>query len=246
MKCFVLIKGDQVVLEGEKRIIPKDEMSKLLEAQEIVDLTKQEAIDFRAELEKEGERVRQDAKDKGFEEGLSEWNEKLSELEEEIRRVRGDLEKAVVPLAITAIRRILGREIELAEETIVDLVATSAKSVAQHRRVAIYVRRADLDILEKNRPRLKALFENLQSLTIGVRDDVEEGGCIIETERGIMNVSLEGQLRALEEAFKVLMKEQGGLLPEEAPKESKKRSRSAPKEEDEEKEPPKRARKRAS
>jgi type III secretion protein L len=59
--------------------------------------------------------------------------------------------------------------------------------------------------LEQEKQEIKKIFEHLQSLSIQERDDVEPGGCIIETEAGIINAQLENQWRALESAFASFM-----------------------------------------
>lgn len=80
------------------------------------------------------------------------------------------------------------------------------KSVAQHKKVTIYVNKADLENMEAHRNQIKELFENLESLSIRPRDDVTTGGCVIETEAGIINAQLENQWVVLERAFTSLMK----------------------------------------
>ena len=111
------------------------------------------------------------------------------------------MENSLVPLAMAAIKKIIGREIELKSETIADIVATSLKSVSHHRKITVYVHKNDIETLESRRPELKAIFENLQSFNIATRDDIAPGMCIIETEAGIINASWETQLKALESAF---------------------------------------------
>lgn len=207
MKCFTLFSGHSVHLRGDKKIIPAEEMSRLLSAQEVLTLAEQEGEQHKIQVQREGEQLKQEAIESGFKEGLARWAQQLALLEEEMTQARSELEQAIIPLVMAAIRKIIGREIEVVPETIVDVIATSVKAVAQHRRITIYVRRVDLEMVEANRPRLKQLFEHLQSLTIAVRDDIAPGGCLIETERGILNVSLEGQLQAIESAFKSFLKE---------------------------------------
>ena len=75
------------------------------------------------------------------------------------------------------------------------------KAVAQATTVKLYVNRADLEYLEKEKEALKGAFEHLESLQIEERKDIEAGGCIIETEKGILNATLENQYRALERAL---------------------------------------------
>ena len=49
---------------------------------------------------------------------------------------------------------------------------------------------------------MKSLIEHLESLSIMARPDIQQGGCVIETEAGIINAKLENQLMALEAAFR--------------------------------------------
>ena len=91
-------------------------------------------------------------------------------------------------------------------DRIVDIVMTSLKPVTQHRKITIYVNRADLEYVESAKPTLKKMFERLENLSIQERADIEPGGCIIETEAGIINAQLENQWRALETAFESFAK----------------------------------------
>jgi type III secretion protein L len=105
-----------------------------------------------------------------------------------------------------AAKKIVGRELELSEDAIVDIVSSSLKAVAQHHKITIYVNKKELAILEANRPRLKNIFESLESLSLRERNDIAPGGCVIETEGGIINAQLDNQWRILEKAFDNLLK----------------------------------------
>lgn len=202
MKFFETIQGEKVHLTPGKKVIPASEFSVLMEAKELLEKVCKEGEQYRQETADECEKLREKAEERGFEEGLLKWNEKIDEMEKEIAKVRKEMEHLLVPLALASVKKIIGREVELKPETIVDIIATSLKGVSHHRKIALFVNKNDLEIIEKNRLQLKALFEHLQSLTITTRDDIPQGGCIIETEAGIVNVGLEQQLGALETAFR--------------------------------------------
>jgi type III secretion protein L len=201
MKFFSLIKDRDIHIAPDTKIIPAEKFGALIDSKELLDKTKNEAINYREEVAKECEQLKGQSELAGFEEGLSRLNQHLAHLEQERNQVRREMENAIVPLALAAVKKIIGREIELKPETIVDIVSTALKSVSQHKRVAIYVNKGDLELLEQNRGRLKDLFENLQSLSIIPREDIARGECVIETEVGIINARLDSQLKALEEAF---------------------------------------------
>lgn len=208
MKYFRLIKQDSVhVVEGEK-IVPASEFSTLIEAHELLEESKRQVALFRDESMQECEQLKEEAKKSGFEEGLKQWSTQLIHLEKETEEVRKEMEEAVVPLVLTAIKKIIGRELEQTPKTIADIVSTSLKSLSQHHRIHIYVNKTDLELVEASRDRFKEIFEHLERLSISARDDVEKGGCTIETEAGIVNAQLENQLKVLESAFHIFFQNQ--------------------------------------
>jgi type III secretion protein L len=205
-KFFTLIYGDQLHAAPKTKIIPAKDLSNLVDSSEVLDLIKQDARKYRLDVSKECEDIKEKAFKAGYDEGLEQWAEHLADFEKKLEAMHAEIQKLVIPIALKAAKKIVGREIELSEEAIVDIVASTLKSVAQHKRITIYVNKKELEILEKNKPRLKDLFENLESLSIRPRDDVTPGGCMIETEVGIINAQMEHRWHALERAFETLMK----------------------------------------
>lgn len=202
MNLFSLIEQGDIHLAPNSKVISSEDFSKLINATEIIAKTKEEEIAYRISIARECETLKELAETAGFEEGLKRWNGQLELLEAEIKKVRQEMENALVPFALTAVKKIIGKELETRPDTIVDIVANALKTVLQHRRITLYVNQLDLEQLEAQRPRLKSLFEHLESLSIVPREDIQQGGCMIETEAGIINAKLENQLLALETAFR--------------------------------------------
>lgn len=205
-KFFSLIHHDSVHTAPKSKIIPASEFSTLMTAQEVLETVKKDAERYRITVAGECEQLKEHAQKEGFEAGFEKWTEKLAELETEVLKVRGELEKVLIPVAMKAAKKIVGREIELNPETIVDIVSNSLKAVAQHKKITIYVSKKDYEILENNRQRLKQLFESIESLSIRERADITPGGCVIETEGGIINAQTDHIWGALERAFEAMMK----------------------------------------
>lgn len=206
MNLLTLIEDGEIHLNPDTKVIPAEDFAQLLTAPQIIAKLKNEEKTYRIAAAKEGEALKEQAESAGFEEGLKQWNEQIALLETEIKKVRKDVENAVVPLALTAVKKMIGRELETKPETVVDIVATALKAVLHHRRIAIYVNQLDLEYVEAEKGRLRELFERLESLTIAARADIQRGGCVIETEAGIINARLENQLQALETAFRTFFK----------------------------------------
>lgn len=205
-KIFTLIHGDRIHANPKKKIIPANEIATLQNASEVLEHIKQDAERYRMQVAQEGEIVKENAFKEGYEEGFKEWAEHLANFEKQLEAIHLEMQQAIIPIALKAAKKIVGREIELSEETIVDIVSSNLKSIAQHKKIIIYVNKKELDILDKNKPRLRELFENVESLSIRPRDDIASGGCIIETEIGIINAQLEHRWRVLEKAFESLVK----------------------------------------
>lgn len=204
-KFFSLINGKEIHVSPQTKVIPAGEISTLIDGKELLEQVKKDAEAYRLEVAAECEKLKEQAEAIGYEEGFKSWADHIVKLEEEISNVRKEVEKMVVPVALKAAKKIVGREIELSETAIVDIVSNSLKSVATHKKIIIYVNRKDLETLEKHKTKLKDLFENLETFTVRERSDIEPGGCVIETEGGIINAQLENQWRTLERAFNTLL-----------------------------------------
>lgn len=205
-KFFSLIHGDQIHVAPKTKIISADAISSLLEAAQVLDNIKKDAEKYRLQIAKESEEIKENAAKEGYEEGFKKWAEHLVNLEKEIEQVHDELKNLIIPVALKAAKKIVGREIELSEDIIVDIVVANLKSVAQHKKITIYVNKKELDALERNKTRLRDLFESLESLSIRPREDIAPGGCVIETEIGIINAQLDHRWRVLEKAFESLVK----------------------------------------
>lgn len=205
-KFFTLIKGESVHIAPDTKILPAEAFSTLASGIDVIEQVKKDADAYRLQVTAECEKLKEQAQREGFEEGYKKWAEAVARLETEIANVRKEMEKVLVPVALKASKKIVGREIEQSETAIVDIVSNTLKAVSQHKNITIYVNKQDLAALEANRNKLKQLFESLEVLSIRERGDVAPGGCIIETEAGIINAQLENQWRILENAFERLLK----------------------------------------
>ncbi|WP_348663330.1 HrpE/YscL family type III secretion apparatus protein [Chlamydia vaughanii] len=207
MKFFSLIfKHDEVA--PNKKILSPEAFSAILDAQELLDKTKADSEAYTKATHEECEKLRQEAKEQGFKEGGEAWSTQLSYLEKETHDLRNKIKEALVPLAIASVKKILGKELEMRPDTIVSIIAKALKELTQHKKIIIHVNPKDLPIVEQNRPELKKIVEYADTLIIAPKADVTPGGCIIETEAGIVNAQLDVQLAALEKAFSTILKQQ--------------------------------------
>lgn len=200
-KFLTLIKGETVQRAPQTKRIPAADYSALVTGEELIAEVKKQIEEYRLDVEKEAEEIKEKARQEGFNAGMEVWAGKIQELEQEIQKVHEDLVQMVIPVALKAAKKIVGREIELSKTAIVDIVAANLKAVAHHQVIKIYVSPQDFEAVEKSKEGLKTIFEKLDSLSVIAKEEVEDGGCIIETEGGIINAQLDNLWRIMENAF---------------------------------------------
>lgn len=205
-KLFSLIHGENLHLSTTKKVIPAKEFSKMLEGKQVIDSVKEDAELYRQEVVKECEKLKEQAKKEGYEEGFVSWAKEVKNLQQEIQSIRKEYAKMLAPIALKAAQKVVGKALQMSDTLIFDIVSNALKPVTQHKKIVIYVNKGDLRVLEEHREELKALFEEVEVLSLRERDDITSGGCVIETEAGIINARLENQWALLERAFEALLK----------------------------------------
>jgi len=205
-KYFSLIYSGEIRQGSEEKVIPSDAFSELLSSIEVLNKAKEDVKSYLSNNKEECKKLLEQAREAGFNEGLSEFNKQILHYEQRIKQMEHELQKMILPLALRAAKKIVGRELQSNPETIVDIVRQTLKPVTQNHHIRIFVAKEDKEILEQKKKELKAILEQVQTFIIEEKEDITPGGCIIETEAGIINASLENQWRALESAFEAFMK----------------------------------------
>ncbi len=205
-KFFSLIYSGEITQGSDDKVIPSEEFSELLKATDVLNKAKADVKTYLENNKEECQKLLAKAEEAGFNKGLSEFNKQILHYQERVKQLEHELQKTILPLALKAAKKIVGRELELKPETIVDIVRQTLKPVTQNHHIKIFVAKQDKEALEKEKKELRNILEHVQTFIIEERQDITPGGCIIETEAGIINASLENQWRALESAFEAFMK----------------------------------------
>ncbi len=201
MTLFSYISPGSLSIQSKEKIIPKSDFNNILTSKEALEKALLEVQKKHEDTLLECEELKKKATEEGFQKGLEEFNSHILTLDASAKKIYMDMQKVVLSLALTAAKKIVKKELETYPDTIVDIVTQALAPAKHNKRVSIYVHKSDKDALENQKPKLKELFEQIQVLSIQERSDVSPGGCIIETETGIINASIENQWKALELAF---------------------------------------------
>lgn len=200
MGALLQLTGDVVRPAPGTRILKAEETSRLLEAEAILQAAHERAEAIKAEAEK----IYEQRKEEGYEDGKEEC--KLNHAEKIMKTVLSSIEfiegieSTLVDVVNQAIRKIIG---DLGDdERIVRLVRTALNTVRTHQNVIIRIAPADekavstaLEPMLQNRPDASGYLRLVADARL------ERGSCLLESEMGVVDASLETQLKALERAF---------------------------------------------
>ena len=125
---------------------------------------------------------------------LQDWAQIIkSEKEELVRRY----EKDVVELAFQISEKILAREIQTQPEAIIDSVRAGLRKIVNAEEITLRVNPEDMKVLESVQDELSKDLSKGHPLRLQSDPSVNRGGCVFETENGILDGQLDSQLNRL-------------------------------------------------
>jgi type III secretion protein L len=201
MTLLSLIYQGDVSLKKSQKVIPQKDYSEIISTKDLIAKAKEDIKAYKKENKELCEKLKSDATEAGFQKGLEDFNSHLILLDKKVKEMRLEIQNQIIPLAMQATKKIMGKQLELKPELVVDIVLQALRPVSQNYEIKLLVSKHDKEIIEKDKDRIKNLLDHVKVLAIEEREDISQGSCIIETESGIINATLENQFRALEAAL---------------------------------------------
>jgi flagellar biosynthesis/type III secretory pathway protein FliH len=154
-----------------------------------------------AEAEADAQRLRADARARGFEAGRLEALAGQLAGAQARDRALVEAEALVVELALAATRKLLHRALELEPARALDVVRPLLAQLRHARRVDLHVHPTDASLVR--RWLAQALSDDADAEGLHLHEDAEltRGGCLVVTERGALDAGVVVQLAALERAL---------------------------------------------
>lgn len=130
----------------------------------------------------------------------------LSELDGIRGRIKQQLEREVVELALHVARKVIHHELSVSDEALLCVVKEAMTHLEDPEKISIRLNPADLRRLREAGEHIQTAFDNPESIHFEEDAGIESGGCYIHTEFGDIDARLEEQLRHIEEAFRTEMR----------------------------------------
>lgn len=201
---MLLLEKSAVSITPGSRVLKKDEHALIVEGQGIIDAARREAGLIRHQAESEAEVKRQEGFQKGQEEGKAAIAEQILTTMSQSAVYFSKVEAAMVDLVMRAVRHIIGEmnQREVAER----IVRRALESTRNENQVTVRVSPNQADELKARINQIVQTFPKIQFLDIQSDSRLPEHGCVLETEIGVVDASLETQLKAIERALIRAMK----------------------------------------
>lgn len=147
---------------------------------------------------------------KGYREGLSraeqeadslrsQAREVLAQAEQIRRKTMESLENEIIELARDIAERLLSKNLE--PETVINVAEESLRLVSDRMSVFLYVNPSDMEPVENKKERLLRLLPAGATIHFITDSGISPGGCLIETEKGLVDATLEKRKSELMDAL---------------------------------------------
>jgi len=165
------------------------------------------------EAGEQARQIEQDAYQKGYAEGLDLANAELSKLIERVGavaqsaldekwRIINSHESNIVDLALEIAKKVVGEQILLKPDTVVDIARKALFIAVEREHIQIRVNPEDMDIIKSYKDDLMASMDGIEKIDVIADRRVKRGGCILETDAGNTDGRLQSQLSHIDEALR--------------------------------------------
>lgn len=180
------------------------------EARQIIREAEEEAQAIIDEANEAARATHQRGFEEGREEALAQFTQHIGSALAKVQQMADELEPLYVSLVRECVEKIIDAELKVHPDMIVGVVRNALRDARQQREIIVRVHPADSEALNKNKPRLLEMLARAQSVDIREDESISRGGCVVVTELGTIDASLERQLDALQQALDLEMEEGGG------------------------------------
>ncbi|WP_427338631.1 FliH/SctL family protein [Caloranaerobacter sp. DY30410] len=190
------------------------------EAETILNEARENADVIMEKTYKKSHLIIEESKQKGYEEGYKKgYEEGCIEAEKIIKEANNikreylqkravylkQLEKDIIELVINISEKIINQKLDDDKEVIISIILKGLESLLISDKVVIRVSKDDYDIVELAKERLLAEASLIEDIEVKIDNKLEKGGCVIETERGCVDVSIKTQIEAMKKTLKDIL-----------------------------------------
>ena len=189
------------ILKQFSGVVKSDTYTANVEAGQIVEAARALARQIGTDAEQNRQATLTTARQQGYEQGLREWTAAVVAANTARDKYLSDSMPELISLAIRIAGKIIGGELQTNPEAIVDIARQSLQSAGRGRSLTLRVSAAEAEMVRRRVSVLREAAGPNRSIEIVADAAIPAGGCVVETEYGVIDARLETQLRCMEEAL---------------------------------------------
>jgi hypothetical protein len=139
----------------------------------------------------------------------NEFNDHFDDLTRAIHGLRDaresviqSMQHQVVDLAMLIAEKVIQKNIEMDESIITSVVSDTLDKIAGSDRVTFKINPNDADVFNDFQPMLESRLVGVEKITIQQDSNIEQGGCVIETDLGFIDLTIKEKLTIIAQTFK--------------------------------------------
>lgn len=196
-------------MAAPKKVIEREVVGARQEAHEIKRQAEEEAARIIDEANEQVAEIRERGYEEGKQEGLAQFTKEIAGALLKVREIEESLEGQYIGLIKACCEKIIGQELKQHPESIVGVVRLALAEARQQREIIVRVHPDDVAALERSKGKLLEMLARANTIEVRADASVTRGGCVVVTELGTIDATLERQLDALAQALGAELAEGG-------------------------------------
>lgn len=182
------------------KIIDREVIVASEEARRIIEAAKAQAAQIAATTQAARDQAAEQGHEEGYERGMGEWLRETQKVHEGLKGFVEQARPQLVKLALRVAEKILRQKLEISPEAVVPMVDEALRSVRaqQQAKIVLRVHPSDREVLAARRQRWLERYPSIASLDIIGDETLQRGGCRLETDFGMVDATIETQIRVIE------------------------------------------------
>ena len=123
-----------------------------------------------------------------------------------LKKSRDEVVKAsedkLVDLSLSIAEKVIQKQIEMDPNVIKSVVEDTFNKISGSDRITFKINPADADVFNEFQPHIESRLIGVEKITIQQDGTIDQGGCIIETDLGFVDVTIKEKLNIIAQTFK--------------------------------------------
>ncbi|MEM9280422.1 MAG: HrpE/YscL family type III secretion apparatus protein [Verrucomicrobiota bacterium] len=201
------LKLESTELQPDQKIIKAAEFEVWREGSSIIERAKIEAEEISRQSQLDYEKEKQRGYSDGLMEGRMQLSEQMIGTVEKSVQYLGEIESSMVEIVLSAVRNIIGEVDD--QDRIKQVVRKVLTTARDQKRVTLRVSKADAEVVRADLDEILGDFPGITFIDVESDARLKQGDCILETEIGVVEATLESQMQSLKSALRRTLEKSG-------------------------------------